>query len=84
MYKVFHNMLNAALNLQTPLHVEYKDDYRYETIKTYKEWLRQNGDLTHISNFNSYLNCILKHIIVFPEYCILTTCCSLCSLQCPF
>jgi hypothetical protein len=58
MYKVFRNMLNAALNLQTPLRVEYKDDYRHETIKTYKEWLRQNGDLPHISNFNSDLNYI--------------------------
>jgi hypothetical protein len=77
-------MLNAALNLQTPLCAEYKDDYRNETIKTYKEWLRQNGDLTHISNFNSDLNYILKHITVFPQYCTLTTCCSLCSLQCPF
>jgi hypothetical protein len=77
-------MLNAASNLQTPLRVEYKDDYSHETIKTYKEWLRKNGDLTHISNFNSDLNYILKRITVFPKYCTLTTYCSLCSLQCPF
>jgi hypothetical protein len=84
MYKVFCNMLNTTLNLQTPQRADYKDDYRHETQKTYKEWLRQNGDLTHICNFISDLNYILKHIIVFPKYCTLTTSCSLHSLQCPF
>ena len=50
--------LNNALTYLTL--IEFRDDYRDETIKTYKEWLRQRRQLFNISKF-SMLTINIRH-----------------------
>jgi hypothetical protein len=39
---------NFFLNYYTMRCAEFRDDYRVDTVKTYKEWLRRKGFLTEI------------------------------------
>jgi hypothetical protein len=68
--------LNTALTYSTM--AEFRDDYRDETIMTYKEWLRQHHQLYNINNFQCF-HWILNIIFLMVNI----NCWSfLCCLQC--
>lgn len=75
LYKLY---VGFSTTLTNSLCAEFKDDYRDETIKTYKEWLRHQDYLDDICKFYSFTqhsntillceqNCIAKLMDPFYE-----------------
>lgn len=58
-----------SIALTYSLRAEFKDDYRDETIETYKEWLRRKEYLQDISNFYSFIQ-QSKLILLVNKKCI--------------
>lgn len=50
---------------------EFKDIYREDTIKSYKEWLRKEGLLDEISNITSFPKCQHNHYLLFANVYVL-------------
>jgi len=58
---------------------EFKDIYRDDTIKTYKEWLRVQGQLDDICNITSFHQISTKLLSVLRKPFIVYICDLLCA-----